>query len=116
MPPTWLTTKQEYDNADSIDQDKLLHGLETRTSCCLQVVPTDCLNSVCGHGDHTVQEPFTRQWTTRDDLPCTDYAPEPALTYHTNCPRRRSYHQALEEATAAGSLREQDEGESQQAS
>ena len=115
MQPTWLTTKQEYDNADSIDQDKLLHGLETRTSCCQQVVPTDCLNAVCGHGDHEVQEPFSDQWT-RDDLPCITYAPEPSLTYHTNCPKRRTYNQALEEATAAGSLREQHEGEAQQES
>ena len=51
-PISWLTTPAELDEADSVDLEKLLDGNETRTVCCLEVVPTDCVNASCGHGAH----------------------------------------------------------------
>ena len=108
MFPTWFATKAEYDDADSIDQEKLLDGLEARTSCCYQLVPTDCINSVCGHGDHELTDPYTKEIYTRDDIPCIQYAPEPALLYHTVCNNRRSRHEAMQHALEKGLLREED--------
>ena len=107
MTPSWLATKQEYDNADSIDQDKLKYGLENRTSCCYEIVPFDCITATCGHDSHELKDPLTGDFYTRDDLPCTVYAAEPALTYHTNCPKRRSYSEALDQAKQQGLLREE---------
>ena len=121
MSPSWLTTPREYDLADSIDQEKLLNGLETRTTCCHQIAPTDCLNAVCGHGHHDDSSPddsspddsspdeldTDSEWTPRDDLPCILYAYDPALTYHHNCTERRSYHEALEQAQLEGLLRDE---------
>ena len=105
MNPTWLATKREYDNADSIDQDKLLHGHENRTSCCYKVVPFDCITATCGHGKHEIKDPYTGDSYTRDDLPCTAYTPEPALTFHINCPKRRSYNEAIDLVEQEGLLR-----------
>ena len=109
-----ITTPAELDGADSVDLERLLSGLEARTSCCLQVVPYDCLTDTCGHGSHEFRtptpagsrEPESRepesqedeQWEHRDDVPCVLYAPEPALLYHTDCQERRSRSQALSEA------------------
>ena len=121
MSPSSLTTPREYDQASSIDQEKLLNGLETRTTCCHQIAPTDCLNAVCGHGHHDDRGPDDRgadnenpldedpdqEWTPRDDLTCTVYAPCPALTYHQNCTERRSYQEALEQAQLEGMLRDE---------
>ena len=106
MTPSWLATRQEYDNSGSIDQDKLLHGHENRTSCCYEVVPFDCITASCGHDTHKLKHPFRGDYYTRDDLPCTVYAPEPALTYHTNCPKHRSYNEALDKAQQDGLLME----------
>ena len=116
MSPSSLTTPREYDQASSIDQEKLLNGLETRTTCCHQIAPTDCLNAVCGHGHHDdrgpdyenpLEEDPDEEWTPRDDLTCTVYAPCPALTYHQNCTERRSYQEALEQAQLEGMLRDE---------
>ena len=93
--PTPLTTLDELDDADSEDREKLLDGTETRTSCCFQVVPTDCLLAACSHGRHEFRDPYTGETYRRDDMPCDSYAPEPALTFHLDCPDRRSYSQAL---------------------
>ena len=47
-----MTTPEELDQAGSVDLEKLLAGLEARTVCCLEVVPTDCMDASCGHGAH----------------------------------------------------------------
>ena len=99
-----VTTPAELDEANSVDWEPLFFGLENRTSCCLELVPHDCLTSTCGHGDHEFKVPADpggaepESWEMRDDVPCILYAPEPALMYHTDCPKRRSRSQAISEA------------------
>ena len=110
-PISWLTTQAEMDEADSIDRDKLELGLENRTRCCYRVAPTDYMTAVCGHGQHKLQDPVTKEWYARCDMPCIVYAPDPALNYHSDCQQRRSYNEALSDARAAGSLREIQEQE-----
>ena len=51
-----MTTPEELDHAGSVDLEKLLAGLEARTVCCLEVVPTDCMDASCGHGAHEFGE------------------------------------------------------------
>ena len=107
--PTPLTTLAELDDADSIDRQKLLDGLETRTTCCFEVVPTDCLNAACSHGQHELTNPYTGEPYTRDDLPCNYYAPDPALSYHPHCANRRTYNDALQLARNQDTLEYLDE-------
>ena len=106
-----ITTPAELDGVDSVDLERLLFGLEARTSCCLQVVPYDCLTGTCGHGGHEFRaptpagsgEPESReeeqgedeQWEQRDDVPCVLYAPEPVINVNYFC---RSRSQTVSEA------------------
>ena len=99
-----ITTPAEMDQVDSVDWEQIFFGLENRTSCCLEVVPYDCLTSTCGHGDHDFKVPTgpgstePDSWEQRDDVPCVLYGPEPALLHHVDCPKRRSRSQAISEA------------------
>ena len=104
-----ITTPAELAEAATVDWEQLFFGLENRTSCCLELVPHDCLTSTCGHGDHEFRVPADpgsagpeapegEEWERRDDVPCVLYAPEPALLYHTDCQKRRSRSQAISEA------------------
>ncbi len=108
--PSWFTTWQEMDEADSVDLEKLRDGLEARTTCCYELVPTDCMTADCGHGHHEIQDPLTGEplCPHGSDLPCTEYAPDTALMYHRDCQNRRSYHEAVTKAREQGGPRSED--------
>ena len=89
-PMSDLTTPRELVDANLDDQEKLGLGLESRTLCCLSVVPTDCLNAICSHGIHH----------DREDGPCTEYQPSDILS-HPNCPNVRSPNMARWETLEA---------------
>ena len=64
-----LTTPRELMDANLDDREKLELGLESRTLCCFSVVPTDCMNGICGHGTHEPDE----QWESRDAWKKTEW-------------------------------------------
>ena len=97
------------DEADSVDREKLLAGLDVRTSCCHRHVPTDCMDGSCGHGPHELTDPITGDIHERDDYPCILYGPDNHVMYHTECPGRRSHHQAVAEAEERGGPRHDEE-------
>ena len=89
-----LTTPRELTDANLDDLEKLELGLESRTTCCFSVVPTDCMNGVCGHGTHESQE------SRDEDGPCTKYQPSDILR-HPGCLNLRSRHIAQWESRDA---------------
>ena len=94
-----LTTPRELTDAnlndrEKLDREKLELGLESRTTCCFSVVPTDCMNGICGHGTHESQE----SWD--EDGPCTEYQPSDILS-HPGCLNLRSRHIAQWESRDA---------------
>ena len=90
-PMSDFTTPRELVDANPDDREKLELGLESRTLCCLGVVPTDCLNGICGHGSHENRD---------DDGPCTEYQPSDVLS-HPGCISVRSRHMARWESRDA---------------
>ena len=89
-----FTTPRELMDANPNDREKLELGLESRTLCCFSVVPTDCMNGICGHGTHESQE------SRDEDGPCTEYQPSDILS-HPGCLNLRSRHTAQWESREA---------------
>ena len=111
MGMSGLTTHSEMEVAEPDDRVKLEFGLEVRTICCYQFVPTACLLAACDHGEHEVLDPITGETGTRCDYPCVLYAPDAARTYHLRCEQRQSYSEAVDHALRNGSIRAEDEDE-----
>ena len=101
-----LTTPQELVDANLDDLEKLELGLESRTLCCFSVVPTDCMNGICGHGTHESpespesldDEDYLENYL--DDGPCTKYQPSDILR-HPGCLNLRSRYTAQWESRDA---------------
>ena len=91
-PPNTQATPHEVLEADMIDLEKLNFGLESRTACCQRLVPTDCMNAVCGHGEHQ-----DREGRFIEDTSCIHYLTGDIL-YHEKCPGFRTSAQAEQEA------------------
>ena len=110
--PSWFTTWEEMEQADSVDIEKLRCGLETRTACCQQVVPTDCLNAACGHGRREFTDPLTGEpLCPPDGDPCEHYSPGDPVVCEPDCTARRSRGQAIREAEERGGPRHEEEAE-----
>ena len=97
-----LTTPRELMNANQDDREKLELGLESRTLCCFSVVPTDCMNGICGHGTHENRESpeSLDDEDYLDDGPCTEYQPSDILR-HPSCLNLRSRYTAQWESRDA---------------
>ena len=91
-PPSRLATPSETREADMMDTQKIHDGLESRTACCLRLVPTDCINATCGHGQHQHEN-----GTMIEDASCILLLPGPLLQ-HPQCPSPRTVNQAILEA------------------
>ena len=106
-----LTTPQELVDANLDDLEKLELGLESRTLCCFSVVPTDCMNGICGHGTHESRESpeslddedyeiWLEDNLGEDDGPCTEYQLSDILR-HPICPNVRSCNEAKQDSREA---------------
>ena len=63
----------------------------------------DCMDASCGHGEHEFRVPGARdgdpdELIRRRDFPCIVYVPENHILAHPECPNRREWPQAVDQA------------------
>ena len=58
----------------------------TRTACCQQAAPEECLDELCQHGRPSMWDTGRDRWEIPMEGPCGEYRTAGADIHHIDCP------------------------------